>query len=174
MNTAHGRAIDNGDAGEHQRRAASSDRADLSLICRVHRRLCALPLRDVIETMRPLPMEVVAGAPHFVRGLAVIRGEPVPVVDAARLLGEEDAPFERWITLTVGARQVALAVGGVLGVRRLPADARRALPPLLSDVSRDLVSGLGLLDESLLLVLQGGHLLSDDAWASLDLAGTAA
>jgi purine-binding chemotaxis protein CheW len=154
----------------------SGDPADLSLICRVHGRLCALPLRNVIETMRPLPMELVAGAPHFVRGLAVIRGEPVPVVDAARLLGEGDAPAmpERWITLAVGSRRVALAVDGVLGTRRLPTDARHALPPLLRDVSRDLVSELGLLDESLLLVLQGGHLLSDDVWASLDSLGSAA
>ena len=154
----------------------SGDRTDLSLICRVHGRLCALPLHDVIETMRPLPMQVVAGAPHFVRGLAVIRGEPVPVVDAARLLGEEDASasLERWITLTVGPRRVALAVEGVLGVRRLPADGRHALPPLLGDVSRDLLSELGLLDESLLLVLQGGRLLSDDVWAGLAARGSAA
>jgi purine-binding chemotaxis protein CheW len=148
----------------------------MSLICRVQGRLCALPLHSVIETMRPLSMEVVAGAPHFVRGLAVIRGEPVPVVDAARLLGEEDASAssERWITLTVGSRRVALAVEGVLGVRRLAADARHALPPLLRDVSRDVVSELGMLDESLLLVLQDGHLLSDDAWASLAALGSAA
>jgi purine-binding chemotaxis protein CheW len=154
----------------------SSDHTDMSLICRVQGRLCALPLHNVIETMRPLSMEVVAGAPYFVCGLAVIRGEPVPVVDAARLLGEEDAAAssERWITLSVGSRQVALAVDDVLGVRRLPADARHALPPLLRDASRDLVSELGMLDESLLLVLQDGHLLSNDVWASLASLGSTA
>lgn len=150
------------------------DDADLSLICRVRGRLCALPLRHVTETMRPLPIEVVAGAPHFILGLAVIRGAPAPVVDAARLLGEADAPSGRWIALTAGSRQVALAVGGVLGVRPLPAGARHALPPLLKDARRDLVAELGLLDAALLLVFQGSNLLSGDDWARLDLRGTIA
>jgi len=146
----------------------SSDGAELSLICRVHGRLCALPLRHVTETMRPLSIEVVAGAPHFVLGLAVIRGEPIPVVDASRLLGGADAPSGRWIALTAGTRRVALAVDSVLGVHPLAANARHALPPLLRDAGSDLVLELGLLDEALLLVLQGGHLLSDDDWESLD------
>ncbi len=147
----------------------SDEGADLSLICRVRGGLCSLPLRQVTETMRPLPIEGVAGAPHFVLGLAVIRGAPVPVVDAARLLGKADAPSGRWIALTVGLRQVALAVDSVLGVRPLPTNARHTLPPLLRDASRDLVSELGLLDEAQLLVLQGGRLLSDDDWARLEL-----
>ena len=150
------------------------DGADMSLICRVQRRLCALPLRHVTETMRPLPIEVVAGAPHFVLGLAMIRGAPVPVVDVARLLGEADAPSGRWIALTAGSRRVALAVCEVLGVRPLPASARHALPPLLQDAGRDLVSELGRLDEALLLVLHGGHLLSEDDWTSLSLSGSIA
>lgn len=144
------------------------DDADLSLVCRVDRRLCALPLRHVIETMRPLPVETVADSPPFVLGLAMIRGAPVPVVDAARLLGEADSPAGRWIALTVGSRQVALAVASVLGVRPLPVGARHALPPLLKDARRDLVAELGLLDDALLLVLQGGRLLSDDDWMRLD------
>ncbi len=152
----------------------SSDGADLSLICRVRGGLCALPLRHVTETMRPLPIEVVAGAPHFVLGLAVIRGIPTPVVDAARLLGHADTASGRWIALTVGSRQVALAVDSVLGVRPLPTNVRHALPPLLKDANRDLVSELGLLDEALLLVLQGGHLLSDDDWARLELGSAIA
>ncbi len=150
------------------------DDADLLLVCRVRAALCALPLRHVSETMRPLSIEVVAGAPRFVLGLAVIRGAPVPVVDAARLLGEADAPSGRWIALTAGSRQVALAVGSVLGVRPLPAGARHVLPPLLKDAGRDLVSELGLLDEALLRVLQGGHLLSEDDWALLELRGAVA
>ena len=144
------------------------DDADLSLVRRVDRMLCALPLRHVIETMRPLPVETVADSPPFVLGLAMIRGAPVPVVDAARLLGEAVPPAGRWIALTVGSRQVALAVASVLGVRPLPVGARHALPPLLKDARRDLVAELGLLDDALLLVLQGGRLLSDDDWMRLD------
>ncbi|HZE91839.1 MAG TPA: chemotaxis protein CheW, partial [Rhizobacter sp.] len=74
--------------------------AALSVICRVQGRLCALPLSHVVETMRPLPTETIAGAPDFVCGLAVIRGAPVPVVDLARLLGATDTQARRFVTVT--------------------------------------------------------------------------
>src|SRR5688572_15607941 len=69
---------------------AGANRA-MWLICRVSTRVCALPLDAVVETMRPLVVEPVAGAPGFVSGLSIVRGEPIPVVDAARLLGTEVA-----------------------------------------------------------------------------------
>ena len=148
--------------------------SDRSLICRVQQRLCALPLAHVIETMRPLPIEAVAGAPHFVRGLAVIRGVPVPVVDAARLLGEMDAPVDRFVTLHVDGRRVALAVSSVLGVRAISPGSLRELPPLLQAAGSAVVEAIGLLDAELLLVLQSSRLLPEDVWATLATARVAA
>ena len=140
--------------------------SDLSLLFRARTQLLALPLTHVIETMRPLPIEPLAGAPPYVRGISVIRGEPVPVVDVARLLcGDESAP-SRLVTIAVGDRKVALTVDSVLGVRAVPAGSFQALPPLLEGV--DLVSAIGILDAELMLVLQGARLLPDDFWAALD------
>src|ERR1700704_3300860 len=51
------------------------------LLCRAGMHLCAMPLAHVIATMRVLPIEAVSGAPSYVRGLCVIRGAPVAVVD---------------------------------------------------------------------------------------------
>jgi purine-binding chemotaxis protein CheW len=147
---------------------------DLSLICRVQARLCALPLAHVVETMRPLPVEAVVGAPHFVRGLAVIRGAPVPVVDTARLLGAQDAPADRFVTVNAGERRVALAMGSVLGVRAVPAGSLHPLPPLLHEASADVIAAIGLLDAELLLVLHSARLLPEDVWAAGDAPGAAA
>jgi purine-binding chemotaxis protein CheW len=148
--------------------------ANLSLVCRVQTRLCALPLGQVVEIMRALPTEAIAGAPHFVRGLAVIRGAPVPVVDAARLLGATDVQAGRFVTVTVGTRCVALAVDSVVGVRAVPAGSLHELPPLLHEAGADLVAAIGLLDTELLLVLRATRLLPEDAWAELDTPGAAA
>jgi purine-binding chemotaxis protein CheW len=149
-------------------------RDDLLLICRVQTRLCALPLEHVVETMRPLPTATVAGSPHFVRGLAVIRGDPVPVIDAARLLGAQDAQAERFVTITAGGRRVALAVDSVLGVRAVPADSLQQLPPLLHEAGADVVASIGLLDAELLLVLHSTRLLPDDVWLAGEASGPAA
>ncbi|HVZ36331.1 MAG TPA: chemotaxis protein CheW, partial [Polyangiaceae bacterium] len=59
------------------------------LVCRVRARLCALPVTQVVETLRPLPAERLAGMPAFVTGVGMIRGEPVPIVDPGLLLGDE-------------------------------------------------------------------------------------
>src|SRR5262245_46180333 len=93
-----------------------------SLVCRVAGRLCALPLGSVIETMRPLPLRRVAGAPAFLLGIGIVRGEPVPVIDAARLLADIAAPPTRYVSVRVGERRAVLAVEEVLGVRAIPGD----------------------------------------------------
>src|SRR5688572_23698801 len=91
----------------------------LSLLCRVRSATCALPLADVLECMRPLPLESLAGAPPFVLGAALIRGLPVAVLDLGALLAGTPARAERWVTLRVGERSVALAVDAVVGIQPL-------------------------------------------------------
>jgi purine-binding chemotaxis protein CheW len=152
--------------------------ADLALVCRVRSRWCALPLAHVHETMRPLPAVPVAGAPPFVRGLAMIRGVPVPVVDAARLLGThadvpppEDDHQARFVCLHAGGRPLALAVDAVAGLRRLPAAMQQALPPLLQPAAGDVVAAIGRLDAELLLLLRASCLLPQDAWPCALQAG---
>jgi len=57
------------------------------LLFRIGGRLCALRLESVLETMRPLPVEPMAGTPPFVLGISIVRGVAMPVVDPARLFG---------------------------------------------------------------------------------------
>lgn len=140
------------------------------LLCRARSRLCALPLHHLLETMRPLPIEPLAGMPPFVRGLSLIRGGPVPVVDVGVLLGASEPPRPtRFVTLRTGDRRVALAVEGVLGVRELTSESLDALPPLLGDASRVAISAVAALDRELLLVLETAHLVPESLWPILDI-----
>jgi purine-binding chemotaxis protein CheW len=136
------------------------------LLIRAGQRKCALPINDVVETFRPLPVEVVAGVPPFVAGVALIRGNPTPVLDLRLLLegGEERRPHRRFVLLKVDRRRVALAVDEVWGVRRIPAWALDAPPPLLSEVSGQAIAALGVADEQLLTLLRAVWLLPTDEW----------
>lgn len=137
------------------------------LVCRVGALACAVPLRQVIETMRPLPTETMSGAPAFVTGLALIRGEAVPVVDAGLLVGGCAGEPTRLVTLRVGGRTVALAVDLVVGVVRLLPSSLGELPPLLEGADVQSVSSVGRLDAELLVVLQSGRILPESTWAEL-------
>jgi purine-binding chemotaxis protein CheW len=130
------------------------------LLFRAGAHLCAIPIAEVAEIMRPLPLERLAAQPDFLLGLSVIRGASVPVVDAGALLGGVAAPHPlcRFLRLRIGARSVALAVDAVVGVRSLTARALGALPPLLGEAGRELIAALGAADGEFLLVLQTGRL----------------
>jgi purine-binding chemotaxis protein CheW len=142
-----------------------------TLVCRVRSRLCALPLAHVVETMRPLPVEPLPSTLPFVSGIAIIRGVPVPVVDAGSALGINEPPRPaRFVSLRVEGRVVAMAVEGVVGVRELAAEALGELPPLLRDVGPQVVSAIGVLDAAFLVVLRVARILPDSTWHALAAA----
>lgn len=140
------------------------------LLCRVGSRLCALPLEHVGETMRPLPVERLAGVPAFILGLSVIRGTPTPVIDAGGLLLGTEERFcpTRFVTIKAGPRHVALAVDEVVGVRAVPSASLGELPPLLRDASTEVVEAVGTLDGFLLLVLKSARILPSSVWSAIE------
>ena len=147
------------------------------LLCQIGSRIIALALINVRETMRPLPIEPLNGMPQFVLGLAVVRGLPVPVIDARRLL----SPFKsatsgtslRFVTLRLGERTAALAVDAVLKVSSIAHATLTQIPPLLSETAGEL-SAIGALDAELLLVLQAARLVPDSVWSAIRRSGDSA
>jgi purine-binding chemotaxis protein CheW len=150
-----------------------AERDDSFLLCRIGSRIGALPLDDVREIMRPLPIEPLAGTPPFVLGLAIVRGSPTPVIDAGRLLGSigSQAPA-RFVSLRLGERTAALAVDAVLDVRTLAAGTTADIPPLLREAGADLLSAIGALDTELLLVLEAARLVPESIWGAIGPSGT--
>ena len=121
-----------------------------------------------------MPVTALAGAPFFVRGMALIRGTATPVVDAGALLGSDIPPAPtRFVTLKTDARRVALAVEAIIGVRKLATAALHDLPPLLRSANAELVSAVGMLDSELLLVLQTARIVPESVWQTLQAAGKA-
>ncbi len=141
------------------------------LLCRASRRLCALPVAGVVETMRVLPIEKLAQAPRFVIGLSLIRGTPTPVMEIGALLGEAGPASRRMITVRTGSRLVALLAEDVLGVRSLHPGQLGDLPPLLRGGAQDVVTAIGRIDGELLLFLRTLRILPDEAALDPDPAG---
>ena len=130
------------------------------LLCRVGSHQFALPVPQVIETMRMLPIEPLVGAPPMVRGLCIIRGAPTPVVDSASMFDDQPTQYERLVTVRTGKRTIAFATEAVLGVRAIRADELEQLPPLLSDVQT--IAAMRALDGELVFLLQIARVIPDD------------
>jgi purine-binding chemotaxis protein CheW len=154
----------------HAAGAAEPSRAAW-LLCRAGTMLGAVPIEHVIEIMRPLPLEQVAGAPPYVRGLSVIRGAPIPVVDIGLIVNGVPTRAARLVTVRAAARVIALAVDEVIGIAVFTAEAFGQLPPLLRDAAAETIAGVGAADAELVVVLCTSRLVPQHIFAHLDAAG---
>jgi purine-binding chemotaxis protein CheW len=89
---------------------------------RIAGRLLGLSVDHVVETMRPLVIEPLGpgepASPACVLGVARIRGEPIRVIDAARLLGLSSAAApQRFVIVRAGDTRLALQVDVVVDIR---------------------------------------------------------
>ena len=110
--------------------------------------------------MRLLPTEPLANAPVFLRGVSVVRGAPIPILDLGKLLGEANTAPTRLVIVHVGDRVVGLALADVLGVRREDQVGAHDPVPLLSEAAHEAVSSIGVLDSQALLFLEGLRLVA--------------
>jgi purine-binding chemotaxis protein CheW len=140
--------------------------AGMSLVFRAGALLCALRLDEVIETMRPLAVQPLAGTPPFVRGIAIMRGAPTPVIDVARLLGGHEAQATRFVAVRTDRGPVAFATGAVLGIRPTVTATGTHHTGLLGTAPAHLVAAIGTVDAEPLIQLQSMRVVPDEVWAA--------
>lgn len=125
---------------------------------------CALPLGEVIETMRPLATRPLAGTPPYVRGLTILRGAPAPVIDMTRLLTGVDGVLDRYVAVRAGRGPIACATGPVLGVREIRVEPPEGPAALFTGVSKALIAAVGTIGTEPLLLLHSIAAVPDDVW----------
>ncbi|GAB3736052.1 chemotaxis protein CheW [Luteimonas pelagia] len=95
-------------------------------------------------------------APDYIRGVVNLRGTIVPVVDMRlkfRLAEAACGPTTVMIVLHVGGRVVGMVVDSVSDVVRLDAAQVREVPELGAAIDRQFLTGIGTLDERMLILL---------------------
>lgn len=97
----------------------------------------------------------IANAPAFIKGVVNLRGTIVPILDMRIKFGLERAEYDRFtvvIILNVAGRVVGMVVDAVSDVIALGADQMRP-PPEFSASFDDYVTGLGTLEERMLILI---------------------
>jgi purine-binding chemotaxis protein CheW len=118
---------------------------------RVAREHYALPVTRVLEVAELGDLTPVPGSPPSVIGVRNLRGQVIPVMALATLLGLSEEEPERIVVVEAGERCAGLAVDAVVDVGELPEASEQVDSPYL--MAAALVDGLlvGMLDADAIL-----------------------
>ncbi len=110
-------------------------------------------------------------APDFIKGVINLRGTIVPVVDMRIKfkLGRADYnEFTVMIILNIARRVVGMVVDGVSDVMQLSAEQIRPAPEFGGSINTRFITGLGTLDERMLILVDIEKLMSGQDMALMD------
>lgn len=124
----------------------------------------------VIEIIRTMEITKVPKAPAFVEGVINLRGLVIPIIDLRRRFGLADKAGDsdtRIIVIEINGMSVGFVVDSVSEVLRIPTNTVEPAPPVVAGMDSDYISGVGKLEDRLLILLDLDKLLSADDLESL-------
>lgn len=119
----------------------------------------------VMEIIRTMEITKVPKAPPFVEGVINLRGLVIPIIDLRRRFGLEHKTLDtdtRIIVIEINGMTVGFVVDSVSEVLRIPASTVEPAPPVVAGLDSDYISGIGKLEDRLLILLDLDKLLSAD------------
>lgn len=128
-----------------------------------------LKVQEIIRTME---ITKVPRAPEFVEGVINLRGKVIPIIDLRRRFGLDFKDHDkdtRIIVIEINNIVVGFVVDAVSEVLRIPTNTVEPPPPVVAGVDSDYISGVGKLQDRLLILLDLDKLLSSE---DLDMLGS--
>jgi purine-binding chemotaxis protein CheW len=119
----------------------------------------------VQEIIRMMDITRVPRAPRFVEGVINLRGKVIPIVDLRKRFGLEPRKRDkdtRIIVIEISSMIVGFIVDSVSEVLRIPASTIEPSPPVVSSLDSEYISGVGKLEDRLLILLDLDRLLSSE------------
>ena len=113
----------------------------------------------------------IANAPAFIKGVVNLRGTIVPIVDLRIKFNLGEAKYDQFtvvIILNVAGRVIGVVVDGVSDVVGLTAQEMRPAPDFASSFDTQYITGLGTVEERMLILVDIEKLMSADDMALMD------
>lgn len=126
-----------------------------------------LKVQEIIRTME---ITKVPRAQEFVEGVINLRGKVIPIIDLRRRFGfssKEHDKHTRIIVIEINNMIVGFVVDSVSEVLRIPAATVEPPPPVVAGVESEYISGVGKLQDRLLILLDLDKLLSSEDMEAL-------
>jgi purine-binding chemotaxis protein CheW len=116
----------------------------------------------------------IANTPDFIKGVIDLRGIIVPIVDLRLKFRLDSAVYDQFtvvIILNVARRVVGIVVDSVSDVVTLTADQIKQAPEFSSNLDTQYISGLGRIDDRMLILVDIERLMTS---ADMELVDAAA
>ncbi|NWO56777.1 chemotaxis protein CheW [Chromohalobacter salexigens] len=113
----------------------------------------------------------IANAPDFIKGVTNLRGVIVPIVDLRIKFNLDKVEYEGQtvvIVVNVSDRIVGIVVDGVSDVMTLSSDQIKPAPEFGVTLSADFLSGLGSLEDRMLVIVDIEKLLTSEEMALVE------
>ena len=126
-----------------------------------------LKVQEIIRTME---ITKVPRAQDFVEGVINLRGKVIPIIDLRRRFGLDSKPHDkdtRIIVIEINNMIVGFVVDSVSEVLRIPAGTVEPPPPVVAGLESEYISGVGKLQDRLLILLDLDKLLSGEVMEAL-------
>ncbi len=104
-------------------------------------------------------------APDYVKGVINLRGSVVPVIDMRLKFRLDKAEYNAltvMIVLNVASRVVGIVVDSVSDVVQLSGSQIREMPDMRGAIDRQFITGIGTLDERMLILLDIETLMTSE------------
>ena len=113
----------------------------------------------------------ISNAPEFIKGVVNLRGTIVPIVDMRIKFRLGQATYDQFtvvIILNVDTRIVGIVVDGVSDVLSLSSDQMRPTPGLGSMIDIEFITGLGRIDDRMLILVDIAKLMNSVSMGLLE------
>lgn len=111
---------------------------------------------------------------HYVRGVINLRGKVVPVVDMRIKFGMEEREYDTItviLIVEVKGREVGMIVDTVSDVVDIPKQQIQDTPQFNATIDTNYISGIGNLNDMLIILLDVNRILSTDELERIDQTG---
>src|SRR5271157_6569342 len=122
-----------------------------------------LELLRVKEVIRVREITWLPKAPSFVKGIINLRGDVIPIIDLRDKFGlesREHTAATRVIVVEVEGRLMGMVVDSASQVVRIPVNQIDPPPPVVGGFSREFITGVGKLEDKLIILLNSDVILT--------------
>ena len=130
---------------------------------KVDREFFGVPIGMVKEIVRLPEITPVPDTPEFVEGVINLRGKIVPVIDMRKRLNAPSAEYgkaSRVLILELNGKIVGLIVDSASEILKISDEAVEPPPELVSSIGGDYITGVGKLNDKLIVMLDLTKLMS--------------